>query len=74
MQVQLKARDHEIELSQIKSVDLVTIDHREVLKIKRGDLSIIPGEVYRCNPTSYSISNVPLILKRAECVDRRIFD
>ena len=53
MQVQLKARDYEADLSKIKSVDLVNIDHREVLKIKRGDLSIIPGEVYRCNPTNY---------------------
>ena len=58
----------------IKSVDQVQIDHSEALKIKRGDLAIIPGEVFRCNPANYQIQNVPLVIRRQDCVDRRIFD
>ena len=35
------ARDFEMELSGIRSVDEVFIDHTSVLAIKRGDLAII---------------------------------
>ena len=55
MQVQQKARDYENELMMIKSVDQIEIDHSEALKIKRGDLAIIPGEVYRCNPAHFQL-------------------
>lgn len=55
-------------------MDRITIDHTEALKVKRGDLAIIPGEVFRCNPSEYHLSNIPLVIKRLECVDRRIFD
>jgi hypothetical protein len=36
------------ELTRIKSVNDVNIDHEVVLAIKRGDLSIMQGEVYKC--------------------------
>ena len=37
----MRARDFEMELSGIRSVDEVIIDHTSVLAIKRGDLAII---------------------------------
>jgi hypothetical protein len=37
----MRARDFEMELSGIRYVDEVTIDHTSVLAIKRGDLAII---------------------------------
>jgi len=37
----MRARDFEMELSGIRSVDEVVIDHNVVLAIKRGDLAII---------------------------------
>jgi hypothetical protein len=37
----MTARDFEMELSGIRSVDEVMIDHTSVLAIKRGDLAII---------------------------------
>lgn len=70
----MRARDYEGELQYIRSVDQIQIDHTEALKIKRGDLAIIAGEVYRCNPADYRIQNIPLVVKRLECVDRRLFD
>lgn len=74
MQVQLRARDYENELTQIKSVDQIQIDHSEALSVKRGDLATIPGEVFRCNPAHYQLQSIPLVVKRLECVDRRLFD
>ena len=55
MQVQLRARDFERELQAIKSVDQIQIDHSEALRVKRGDLAVIPGEVFRCNPANYQM-------------------
>ena len=40
------------QLAQIKSVEDVIIDHTLVLAIKRGDLSIVQGEVFKCTPRS----------------------
>jgi hypothetical protein len=37
----MNAREFETELSGIRSVDEVLIDHSSVLAIKRGDLAII---------------------------------
>jgi hypothetical protein len=37
----MNPREFEMELSGIRSVDEVTIDHSSVLAIKRGDLAII---------------------------------
>jgi hypothetical protein len=74
MQAQQKARHYEHELQQIKGVDQIQIDHHEALYIKRGDLSVVPGDAFRCNPANYAIQGVPLIVKRLECIDRRIFD
>ena len=45
-----------------------------MLKVKRGDLSIIPGDVFKCCPADYKIGGIPLVVKRLECIDRRIFD
>ena len=35
------ARDYEMELSAIRSIDEIALDHNRVLAIKRGDLAII---------------------------------
>lgn len=74
MQKQQRARDHEQVLSTIKSVEQIQIDHTEALKVKRGDLAVVPGDVFKCNPAHYMYQGIPLILKRLECIDRRIFD
>ena len=74
MQAQLRARDFANELSAIKTVDQIQIDHSEALRVKRGDLAVIPGEVFRYSPADYQIQNIPLVVKRLECVDRKIFD
>ena len=50
------------------------IDHSLVLAIKRGDLSIIQGEVFKCTPSTPELQGIPLVLKRIDCVDRRIYD
>jgi serine/threonine protein kinase len=42
--------------------------------MKRGDLAIIQGEVFKCVPAAPHLRDVPLIIKRLDCVDRRIFD
>jgi len=55
LQPQQRARDYEGELEVIKSVDQVQIDYTEALKIKRGDLVVIPGEVFRCSPANFQI-------------------
>lgn len=62
------------ELTRIKNVQDVEIDHEVVLAIKRGDLSIMQGEVYKCIPRAPHLQNLKLVLKRIDCVDRRIFD
>ena len=59
-----KARNFENELSLIKGVDQIVIDHSEALKIKRGDLSIIPGDVFKCCPADYKIGGIRLVVKR----------
>ena len=50
------------------------IDHSLVLAIKRVDLTIIQGEVFKCTPAAEDLMGVPLVLKRIDCVDRRIYD
>ena len=45
-----------------------------MLAIKRGDLSIIQGEVFKCTPRAPELQGIPLVLKRIDCVDRRIYD
>ena len=70
----MNARDFEMELSGIRSVDEVNIDHSCVLAIKRGDLAIIQGEVFKCSPAAPHLRDIPLVLKRLDCVDRRIYD
>jgi serine/threonine protein kinase len=52
----------------------VVIDHSLVLAIKRGDLSILQGEVFKCTPADENLIGIPLVLKRIDCVDRRIYD
>jgi len=68
------AREYAPELSVIRSVDDLHIDYSQALSIKRGDLSIIQGEVFRCFPLAPHLAEIPLILKRLECVDRRTYD
>ena len=63
-----------MELSGIKSIDEIVIDHSSVLAIKRGDLAIIQGEVFKCSPAAPHLRDIPLVLKRMDCVDRRIYD
>ena len=70
----MNPREFEMELSGIRSVDEVLIDHSSVLAIKRGDLAIIQGEVFKCRPSAPHLKNIPLVLKRLDCVDRRIYD
>lgn len=68
------ARENASELSAIRSVDELDIDFAQALRIKRGDLAIIQGQTYRCFPKAPHLSDIPLILKRLECMDRRIYD
>eukprot|EP00744_Colponema_vietnamica_P000651 GILI01001143.1.p1 GENE.GILI01001143.1~~GILI01001143.1.p1 ORF type:complete len:753 (+),score=218.18 GILI01001143.1:205-2463(+) len=68
------ARDNEQELSAIRSVEELMIDYRRALSIKRGDLAIIQGEVFKCTPAAPNLRDIPLILKRLDCVDRRTYD
>ena len=70
----MNARDFESELTGIRNVDELIIDHNAVLAIKRGDLAIIQGEVFKCAPAAPHLRNVPLVLKRHDCVDSRIYD
>ncbi|KAG9389941.1 Protein kinase domain [Carpediemonas membranifera] len=70
----LPKEDIATELSQIRTVEELHIDHRQALSIKRGDLSIIQGEVFRCTPKAPHLSDIPLIIKRLDCVDRRTYD
>ena len=46
----LTARKAEQLLVRIKSVHELYLDHSLVLAIKRGDLAIIQGEVFKCTP------------------------
>ena len=41
---------------------------------KRGDLAIIEGKVLRCRAAAPHLSQIPLVLKQLECVDRRTYD
>jgi len=68
------ARDNAQELSAIRSVEELQIDYTRALSIKRGDLAIIQGEVFRCSPLAAHLSDIPLIVKRLDCVDRRTYD
>ena len=61
-------------LVHIKSVHDLQIDHSLVLAMKRGDLAIIQGEVFKCTPQEDELRGIPLVLKRADCIDRRIYD
>ncbi|KAL0228175.1 hypothetical protein RCL1_004318 [Eukaryota sp. TZLM3-RCL] len=67
-------RDYSSELSSIRSADELIIDHSRALSIKRGDLAIIQGEVFRCTPRAPHLAHIPLVLKRLDCVDRRTYD
>lgn len=67
-------RDNAAELSAIRSVQELQIDYTQALSIRRGDLAIIQGEVFRCRPKAEHLDNVPLIIKRLDCVDRRTYD
>lgn len=68
------ARDCENELSGIRSIDELVIDFKKALSIKRGDLAIIKGEVFRCNPAAQHLKDIPLVMKKLDCVDRKTFD
>ncbi len=70
----LPKEDVATELSQIRSVEDLHIDHRRALSVKRGDLSVIQGEAFRCTPKAPHLADVPLVLKRQELVDRRTYD
>ena len=37
-------------------------------------MTIIPGDVFKCNPSNYRLQGIPLVVKRHQCIDRRIFD
>lgn len=37
-------------------------------------MAIIKGEVFRCYPVAPHLRDIPLVIKRLECVDRRIYD
>jgi hypothetical protein len=50
------------------------IDYTRALAIKRGDLAIIQGDVFKCTPIAYHLEGIPLVVKRLDCVDKRIFD
>jgi hypothetical protein len=67
-------RQEIFELQSIKSVQDLEIDYSEAMAVKKGDLAIIQGEVFRCKPLSPPISHHRLVLKHLECVDRRIYD
>jgi len=68
------ARDNAAEISAIRSVEELKIDYTRALSIKRGDLSIIQGEVFRAHPAAQHLQDISLILKRLDCVDRRTYD
>ena len=68
------ARVYEKELIMIHSTQDVTIDFNKALNIKKGDLAIIQGEVFRCTPNAMHLRDIPLIIKRLDCIDRRIYD
>jgi len=68
------ARDNAAELSAIRSADELHIDLGRALSVKRGDLAIIHGEVFRCCPIAPHLQHIPLVIKRLECVDRRTYD
>lgn len=70
----MNPRHYEMELSGIKSIDEIMIDHTSVLAIKRGDLAIIQGEVFKCTPIAPHLRDIPLVLKRLDCIDRRLYD
>ena len=68
------ARDNAAEISAIRSVQELQIDYSRALSIKRGDLAIIQGEVFRCHPVAAHLQDISLIIKRLDCVDRRTYD
>lgn len=68
------ARDNANELSQIRSAEELRIDLSRALSMKRGDLAIIQGEVFKCSPIAPHLAHIPLVIKRLECVDRRTYD
>lgn len=46
----LTARKAEQAIIRIRSVHDLILDHSLVLAIKRGDMAIIQGTVYKCTP------------------------
>lgn len=73
-QIKIGENPIEIDLTGIRSTDEVVIDFNRILNVKKGDLAIIQGEVFKCNPVALNLKHIPLILKRLECIDRRIYD
>ena len=61
-------------LYKIKSIDDLEIDYEQALAIKRGDLAIIQGEVFKCRAAAPHLNHFPLVLKRLDWIDRRIYD
>ena len=51
-------RDYEMELTGIKSTDEVMIDFTKVLNIKKGDLVIIQGDVFKCTPAANHLRDI----------------
>lgn len=50
------------------------IDYEEVIKPKKGSMPLIEGECFHCRASSPQLAHIPLILKRLQCIDRRIYD
>ena len=70
----MTARKAEQSLIRIKSLNELFLDHSLILAVKRGDLSIITGEVYKCTPRASELQGIPLVLKRTDIFDRKIYD
>ena len=45
-----------------------------MIKPKKGSLPVIEGECFHCRANNPQLANMPLILKRLQCIDRRIYD
>jgi len=63
-----------MELTGIKSTEEIQIDFTEVLNQKKGDLAIIQSDTFKCSPAAIHLRHIPLVIKRLECIDRRIYD
>lgn len=51
---------------KLNSVEDLVIDHEQALAIKRGDLAIIQGDVFKCKAAAPHLSSQPLVLKRLD--------